>query len=260
MKQKLHFAHGNGFPSLCYRQFLQALETRFDCAFIDKVGHDPDYPVDDNWSSLVDELIASVRASFSEPVVGLGHSLGGVLTLLAALREPSLFHTVIMIDSPLLNRFRSRAVLLAKHLGLIDKLTPAGRTRWRKHRWESREELLAYLRSRPLFQTFTEACLQDYVEYGVIWVDGACELAFDRDIEYRIFRTIPHHLPSLEQRLPIPTSLVYGDNSTVVDKRSVRYMKDKYGVESYKLPGTHMLPMEIPQRLAEEVFRIVGYN
>lgn len=254
MREKIHFAHGNGFPSACYRQLFLILEQRYDCDYISKVGHDPRFPVNDNWDYLVDEIISSIREGFSEPVIGLGHSLGGVLTFLAAIREPSLFKAVVMIDSPLLNRFRSRMVRFAKSFGLIDKLTPAARTRWRRHRWETLEELAAYLKSRPLFKSFSDACLQDYIDYGVEKVDGGYQLVFDREVEYRIFRTIPHHLPSLEKKLLVPTALIYGDKSSVVDQKTVHYMERKYQVCCFQMPGGHMLPMQNPEMLAEKIY------
>jgi surfactin synthase thioesterase subunit len=77
VKPKLHFSHGNGFPSPCYRQMLTALEPDFECCYIDKVGHTPEFPVLDNWEALTDEVIASVRRQSDEPVVAVGHSLGG---------------------------------------------------------------------------------------------------------------------------------------------------------------------------------------
>ena len=76
-KSLIHFAHGNGFPSPCYRAFLQGLQTGgYKCFFIDRSGHNKDYPVDDNWPNLVDELILSVKSQAREPVFGVGHSLG----------------------------------------------------------------------------------------------------------------------------------------------------------------------------------------
>jgi len=255
VKDKIFFAHGNGFPSACYRQLFQALETRYDCDYISKVGHDPRFPVSENWATLVEEIIATIQRDVSQPVIGVGHSLGGVLIFLAAIKEPSLFKSVVMIDSPLLNRFRSNMVRFAKSLGLIDKLTPAKRTRRRRHRWETYEELVAYVKSRPLFKDFTPAALQDYIDYGIEKVDDGYQLVFDRDIEYRIFKTIPHHLPSLENKLRVPTALIYGDMSSVVDQRTVRYMEDKYQVHCFRMSGGHMLPMQHPVALAEKIFQ-----
>ena len=144
MKELIHFAHGNGFPALCYKQMLDVLATRFDCCFIDKIGHDPLYPVGDNWHNLVLELIASVRRQADRPVIAVGHSLGGVLSLLAAIEEPDLFKMVILLDSPLIGSVKSNIVRLAKGLGFIDRITPAYRSKGRRVHWSSHEQLLDY--------------------------------------------------------------------------------------------------------------------
>ena len=111
MKKQLHFAHGNGFPSPCYRQLLLHLEKQFDCCYIDRVGHSAKYPVTENWQHLVDEVIASIKIQTTPPVIAVGHSLGGVLSILAAMEQASLFRAVILLDSPLFGRLKSSVVL-----------------------------------------------------------------------------------------------------------------------------------------------------
>lgn len=254
MKEIVHFAHGNGFPSSCYRQLMQALETRYTCHYIDKIGHNPHFPVNENWSLLVKELIANVRALDTKPVIGIGHSLGGALTLLAAIEQPSLFKAVVMIDSPLLNRFKSTVVYLAKRFGYIDRLTPAHRVRERRQSWDKKEAISVYLREKSLFKTFSDACLQDYIDYGFEYRDKAYHLRFDRDVEYSIYRTLPHNTPNFEGKLQTPTVLIYGNRSNVVSRFDADYMKKKYGIESYCIEGTHMIPMEHPQQLALQIF------
>ncbi len=166
MRELIHFAHGNGFPSPCYRQLLLHLEPYFDCCYIDKIGHNPLYPVEENWHNLVVELLASIKQQAQQPVIAIGHSLGGVLSLLAALEEPELFKMVIMLDSPLIGPLKSTMVRFAKALGIIDRITPAFRTKNRREHWQNKEELVAYLRTRDLFKTFTDQCLDDYIVYG----------------------------------------------------------------------------------------------
>ncbi len=100
-------------------------------------------------------------------MIALGHSLGGVLSLLAAIKEPELFKAIIMLDSPLIGPFKSRMVRLAKTVGVIDRITPAFRTKGRRGYWPSKEQLLRYLKTRDLFKTFTDECLEDYITYGL---------------------------------------------------------------------------------------------
>jgi len=258
MKDIIYFAHGNGFPSRCYQQLFLALEERYKTYYIDIVGHNPVFPVTDNWDFLVNELILSIRECTNEPVIGIGHSLGGILNLLASIKEPSLFKAVVMIDSPVLNRFKSHVVKLAKKVGVIDYLTPASRTQGRRQEWETKEQLAEYLKRRPLFKTFTEACLQDYINYGCEKTDTGYTLRFNPDVEYKIYRTVPHDLPHHKNKLSVPVALIYGDKSSVIDQFDVRYMSQKYGIPCYEMPGTHLLPMEDPKALAQKIFTVLA--
>ena len=258
MKYPLHFVHGNGFPSPCYRQLLERLQTRFDCYYIDKVGHDAAFPVADSWQGLVDEVILSIKKGSNQPVVALGHSLGGVLSVMAAVQEPALFKTVIILDSPLIGRFKSSLVRLSKQVGLIDHLTPAFRTRKRRTHWDCREQVLAYLKTKSLFKHFTAACLEDYVDFGLQHDETGYTLRFDSEIEYQIYRTIPHTLSQYEGRLQVPTVLIYGNQSRVVDRHDRLYMNKHYGITSIETQGTHMFPMEHPDVVADLIFTITG--
>ena len=48
------FSHGNSFPASTYRVMLDSLRARgFTVHAIEKYGHDPAYPVSDNWPNLV---------------------------------------------------------------------------------------------------------------------------------------------------------------------------------------------------------------
>lgn len=258
MKKIVHFAHGNGFPSPCYSQLFKHLDAQYKICFIDRIGHSPEFPVADNWHNLVDELIFSVKEQASQPVIALGHSLGGVLSFRAAIEEPQLFKAVIMLDSPIIGRLKSRLLRLSKNLGLIDRITPAFRTRGRRHYWRTKEEAIKYLKSRELFMHFTDACINDYIEYGMVESDKGFTLRFDRHIEYQIYRTIPHMLYKYEGQQTVPTALIYGDKSNVIDRLDLNNMKRNYQIRCYKIPGTHMFPMEHPELTAKYVCKAVN--
>lgn len=257
MKEVLHFAHGNGFPSPCYKQLLQGLEARFDCYYIDKIGHAPAFPITDNWHFLVEEVLHSIRQQTVKPVIAVGHSLGGVLSLLAAIEQPDLFKAVILLDSPVLGRLKSNLLRLFKAIGFIDKITPAHRTRGRRVHWMSKEDAVAYLKTRTLFKSFSDACLDDYIEYGMQKSENGYVLRFDRQVEYQIYRTIPHQLHASKGRLSIPAGLIYGNKSHVIHSLDLRNMQKNYGILTVETKGTHMFPMEYPQTTAELIGQLV---
>ena len=257
LKPTLHFAHGNGFPSPCYRQMLTALEPHFECYHIDKVGHTSEFPIADNWEALADEVIKSIRKQSDEPVVAVGHSLGGVLSAFAALKEPELFKAVILLDSPLLSRMRQRGVQLSKKLGFIDKITPARRTRGRRRHWPTREAAFQYFKRRELFKHITDACLYDYIDYGMTHDELGYTLRFDANIEYQIYRTMPHSLAAYPKKLQVPSALIYGRDSDVTYASDRSYMKRRYGISSFKTEGTHMFPLEHPTATAEFILKVL---
>ena len=258
-KPKLHFTHGNGFPSPCYRQMLIALESHFECLYIDKVGHSSEFSISDNWEGLTDEVIASIRRQANEPVVAVGHSLGGVLNVFAALKEPDLFKAVILLDSPLLSRMRQRGIQLSKKLGFIDNITPARRTQGRRCHWPTREAAFQYLQRRKLFKHVTEACLNDYIHYGMIEDPSGYTLRFDTNVEYQIYRTMPHSLAAYPKKLYVPSALIYGNDSDVIHQADRRHMKRRYGIVSFKTEGTHMFPFEHPKTTAELILKVISF-
>jgi pimeloyl-ACP methyl ester carboxylesterase len=253
----IHFVHGNGFPSSCYRQLFLRLENRFDCIHLDKVGHSPNFPVTVNWEHLVNEVIFSIQSQTSKPVIAVGHSLGGVLSLLASIRQPSLFKAVIMLDSPLLGRLKSVFLRISRAIGMIDSVTPASKTRTRRRQWSTREEALTYLQSRGLFKFFDGRCLQDYIDYGMDKNESGYFLRFDPQIEYQIYRTIPDSCYEHEGQLQRPTALIYGSRSHLIRPTELRYMQKKYGIVCFKMDGTHMLPFEHPDSCARLIMNVI---
>jgi pimeloyl-ACP methyl ester carboxylesterase len=257
MKGVIHFAHGNGFPSPCYGQMLNELSGQFKITHIDMIGHNPTFPVTENWHYLVDEIIQSISSQSNEPVIAVGHSLGGVLSAIAAIEKPEYFKAVILLDSPLLGRFKSSMVKFAKALGIIDRVTPALRTKGRRVYWQSKQELIRYLKCRSLFKTFDDECLNDYIDHGLKKSNDGYFLRFDRHIEYLIYRTIPHTMPQYQGKLTTPCALIYGQNSNIITGNDRRNMRRNYDVKLFPVKGTHLYPLEYPHLAAQKVITAI---
>ena len=144
-------------------------------------------------------------------MLGVGHSLGGYLTLLAALRRPELFRAVMLLDAPILGAFQGSAVQLVKHIGLIDRVTPAGSTKNRRREWPSLEEALAHFRRKRLFRNFDPDCLWDYAHFGTRLSAARGGAVVRPAVEYRIYRTIPHDLAGSARRLAAPGGFIGGN-------------------------------------------------
>ncbi len=253
MKDILHFSHANGFPAGCYKTLFSFLQDDFQIGSIDRLGHHLSYPVTNNWQELAQELIDELLARYQQPVYAVGHSLGGVLSMMVAAQRPDLIKGLIMLDAPFLTNFEARGLNIVKRLGLIDKVTPAGRTLGRKEEWESSHEALQYFKQKKLFRAFDERCLLDYVEQGTMEQSGGRRvLHFKAETEINIYRTIPDNLHKTP-RLAMPSAVVAGKYSDVFKRHHGYKMQRQLGMDVSWLEGSHMFPLEQPKLTAQVI-------
>jgi len=252
----LHFSHANGFPAACYRKFFGFLEPDFRIGSINCIGHDPAYPVTDGWPHLVAQLIDHLSAQYRVPVVGVGHSLGGYLTFMAAVQRPELFKCIILLDAPIIGHFRGGAFGMLKRLGLVDRITPAHHTRERRRDWSSVDEMVGHFRRRKIFRHFDPDCLHDYAALGTAREGGRVRLLFDPEIEYQIYRSVPHDLVYYCNRLKLPAGFIGGRHSDVLSRVGMANTRGNFRVK--RIEGGHLFPLERPQAAAEAVRQLAA--
>ncbi|KIH84470.1 alpha/beta fold hydrolase [Pseudomonas batumici] len=250
MSKHVFFAHANGFPSGTYGKLFAALSPEYQVAHLQQHAHDPRFPVDDNWRNLVDELIHHLEQQ-PEPVWGVGHSLGGVLHLHAALRCPQLYKGVVMLDSPVLTRADQWVIRAAKRLGFIDRLTPAGRTLGRREEFADLDTARQYFAGKTLFRGFDPECFDAYLQHGLRRDGDRLRLSFDPATEISIYRGVPHTSPGLARHLKVPLAVVRGRQSRVVMPHHTRSVDRLPHGESLSMPGGHMFPLQRPQDTAQ---------
>ncbi|QMV61144.1 alpha/beta hydrolase [Pseudomonas berkeleyensis] len=249
MSQPIFFAHANGFPSATYGKLFAALAPDYQVRYLEQHGHDPKFPVNENWDNLVDELIHHLQQS-AEPIWGVGHSLGGVLHYHAVLRRPELYRGVVMLDSPVLTLVDRVVIRAAKRFGFIDRITPAGRTLGRREAFADPVEAREYFAGKSLFRRFDPECLDAYVSHGLQVAEQGLRLKFDPATEISIYRNVPHTSPGRPQQLAVPLAMVRGRHSRVVLPHHARLLRRMPQAEYHHLPGGHMFPLERPQDTA----------
>ncbi len=252
-KEIIHFAHANGFPGGSYNEMLSHFSNEFRVIAIDRLGHNKRFPVNNNWSNLAEELISNIEENADSPVIGVGHSLGSILTFMAADKRPDLFKSIIMLDPPFFWGYAGRLFYLLKITGLADRFTPAGKSRGRKSTWRDMEDVKSYFQSRELFRAFDPRSLEYYIKHGVKECEGGFSLHYEVQKEVKIFQTMPDNISSYKKRLTIPGSIIYGENSHAVHKWSLYKFAERHRFQLKTSPGGHLFPLEKPDEAAERI-------
>jgi len=246
------FSHANSFPASTYRVLFTELRRRgFKVKAIEKFGHDPRYPVSNNWAGLVQQLADFAKAETDKadaPAFLVGHSLGGFLSLMAAARHPELACGVLLIDSAILGGWRANAVGMAKTTQLIGAVSPGAISRQRRNSWPSVEAAYAHFRHKKSFAHWDPQMLRDYVEHGMQDEDGKRVLSFDRAVETAIYNTLPDNLDRLLKRHPLkcPAAFIGGTHSVEMRQIGMALTERITKGRIMLLDGSHLFPMEQP--------------
>lgn len=270
-KPIIHFAHANGMPSAVYAPFFEPLAEFFTIEFIEMLGATPDYPVDNHWQSLTQQIIDSVKQACQKhsvsQVVGVGHSLGAMCTLQALYRTPEIFAQAVLMDPPWIYGKSSLLWHIAKTIDrlplmnnrLMDKLSPSGVSKHRRDVWDSREDAYEKLRHKRFFKNFAERSFQGYIEHGLHErADGKVTLAIPKTSEVAVFRTNPSWYWLTPNQAPTtPVTLIIGKDSIFLKRRFPQQIKSRLDIDYDTHAGGHMFPLEHPESVALQVLKLI---
>ena len=254
------FSHANGFPAGTYRVLFEAWRRAGHAVHaIERFGQDPAYPVTGNWPHLRDQLTAFIEAEVGGPAFLVGHSLGGFVSVLAAARRPELASGVLLLDSPLIDGWRAHALRMAKSTGLMQRSGQVRAALRRRHAWPSRAAVHEHLAAKGAFAHWDARVLDDYVDSGFLHRGGQTVLAIERELEARIYGTLPHHVGTVLRRHPLrcPLAFVGGLQSVEARQAGMAATRRLAGDLFAWTEGSHLFPMEHPDTAAALVLEML---
>ena len=264
----LHFLHANGYPPACYKPLFELLKTEYHVfGMLLRPLWDGMKPEDiKDWIPFSDDLRLFLSSQpfdqtqgRPDSVIGVGHSIGAIVTLRTALRDPGKFRALVLIDPVL---FIPSFILkwhIARLLGLGERFHPLIQgAKKRRRTFDDLDTLFRGYRTRNIFRYMSDENLRIFID-GITKpkADGGYELVYPPEWESQVYRTGMHDFDILRDlpKLEVPTLFIRGaETDTFLEDaaRLVKQKQPKVKVEALE-KSTHLLPLERPK----EVFEIM---
>lgn len=267
------FIHANGYPPEAYKLFLNHFLDKYQVMALSLrpflQDSDPASLKDwrdfrDDYLDFIDNQISKNRFGGSKTidrqVIGVGHSVGAMTSLMAAIERPNLFKALVLMEPVLFPPWQGTLMRVFSPLNLMCVILPLIRTTLkRKVNFPNQELMFKNYREKPIFQRLSDDVLWDYIS-GLVKdnPDGTVNLNYSPAWEARIYETagladayVWNNLPGI----PCPVLVLRGEESETLKPQVVQRMIRKLpDGQSHTEPGTgHLLPLEIPDRAASLV-------
>ena len=165
----IHIAPANGFPLATYRPIVESLTRTHRVVAIPPrglwkdAGEPPTTP--GSWESVGEDIARGLEANGLRNVIALGHSFGGIASLIAAVRHRPLVRALCLLDPTILSADTMARFRAGKASGWVTYEHPfAGAARARRARFTGRSEAFELWRTKPLFAGWPDEALERYVE------------------------------------------------------------------------------------------------
>jgi pimeloyl-ACP methyl ester carboxylesterase len=215
-----------------------------------------------SWEPIVDDLFQFTAERGGGRMIGVGHSLGAVVTLAAALRSPDLFRAVVLIDPVLVSRRLMLGMKITRQLGLLRKVHPLIPGTLRRRRlFASADEMFDRYRRAEVFKRIDDRGLRAYVDsMARPRPDGQVELAISPEWEAQIYEVGSLDLWSDLKDLKPPVLLIRGaETDTFMSGAAAKVKRSLPEAVIHDVPGTgHLVPLEKPAevgRLIDDFLR-----
>lgn len=253
----IHFLAGTAFACKIYWPFFQQIAPDYDLIWHDYKGHGDSDNGDgefDGWQATTERalVLANLKGleQESRPVIGMGHSYGGAMTIIMAVKQPELFSSLVLVD-PFMVSEASEERYRAMTEFLVSK------TREKDHRWQNADEVRHYMSTRFMFKDWHPQAVEAFIAFNMNKdQDDKLSLKCPGTIEAGVYDDKVTALwPSIRD-LSIPTLIISGDQTVpffAEAHEEAAALKDN--IELIKVKGGHNYMQEYPRENADVVLK-----
>jgi pimeloyl-ACP methyl ester carboxylesterase len=254
----LHVAVANGFPPAVYAPTFQALTGSYRVVSLPPRALWPDEQPPqhlEDWHRVAADLLDGLAQYDLQNVTAVGHSFGGIASMLAAITQPERFRTLILLDPTILPLSAMEVMAEMQADGSIHQSPMALGAMRRKRSWENVESAYTYFRGKALFRDWSDAMVRLYASAGTHPVNGSVELAWPPEWEAYYFSTLYTKIWDELPRLQLPTLVIRGGDSDTFTAESAEQVRALIpGVSYAEVPGHgHLFPQSAPDETQQVI-------
>jgi pimeloyl-ACP methyl ester carboxylesterase len=262
----MHVAVANGFPPAVYAPLVAPLTAYYHVVSLPPralwPGEQPPEQRTD-WRGVAEDILTGLRAYDFTDVVAIGHSFGGIATILAALAEPERFKAVILLDPTILPPEVMAGMAAAQADGTVVNFPLAQGALRRRRRFASADEACAYFRGKWLFNGWPDATVRLYAEAGLRpAADGdGLELAWPPEWEAYYFTTLYTRTWEVVGGLRPPVLAIRGETSDTFFAEAAERLRGLLPEMAYaEIPAHgHLFPQSAPDETRRIIEAWLGY-
>jgi lipase len=248
------FAHATGFHGRCW-DHIAAMFPERRCLAIDARGHGrsskPEPPY--HWRAFGRDLARVAEQFDIRGATGVGHSMGGHISVQAAALRPETYRALLLVDPTIFPR---------DFYGMAPP--DASFTLRRRNKWTSPDEMFERFRDRAPFAQWRPEILRDYCEYGLLPRNGEFVLACPPAAEASIYENskepgsnIYAEIAMVQQPVVVMRAGKTRDVA-IFDLSASPTAPDlashfRRGREIVLPDASHYIAMESPERVADEI-------
>lgn len=255
----MHIAVANGFPPQTYSPLLRPfMEDYRVISLPPRALWGNEVPPDGfhDWWMVADDLLAGLDTYQLNDVIAIGHSFGGIVSLLAVIKEPERFKALIMLDPTILMPNILSMIQQAWDQGVVDQLPMVQGANRRRRQFDSVDDAFMRFRGKRLFEGWSDEVLRFYVEHGTQPAsDGnGVELTWSAEWEAYYFSTVQQtiwdDLPKVNGL--VPTLIIRGGTSNTFVAESINRTKSLIPSATFATVDGHghLFPQSDPQSAA----------
>jgi len=264
-KPLIHFTHGNGLCCLAYEPFLKELTRTHDLFLYDIQGHGDSDAGETflGWEQnarLLETVWQDFRSDYAQvPSIGVGHSMGAILTLLRASEYPHTFSRICLLDPVMLSPAMIWGARLEEWLNVKRKMPLAEQARRRFNGWPDATAAFHFFHRQPFFKAWNSASLNAYIQHGLKREEDELKLKCPPALEASIFASVPTTLWSATRKLNTETDILYGSHSFPFIEASVlKAAQQNRQISARKVAGDHCFVQARPEQIANNLIHLIS--